>query len=101
MSITGCFGVCFALQADRDELLNVAERRRVEDAMTAVEHSLDGTDAAAVKGAVKGAVQALERACRSTVERCMKAGMRKVMAGRKAQEFEKRSRHAADHIPAS
>jgi molecular chaperone HscA len=73
-----------ALAADGDQLLSADERRQVAEALAAVVAAVAGTDAEAIRKATAD----LERGCEFYVERRMNAGIRKVMAGHKAEEFE-------------
>ncbi len=73
-----------ALASDGEQLLDPAERTRVEAALEQVGAAVGGTDAEAIRHAVRE----LERRCEFYVERRMNAGIRKVMAGHRAEDFE-------------
>jgi molecular chaperone HscA len=73
-----------ALEQDAEQLLNAAERARIEDALGELVRVGEGDDAAAIKQAVRD----LEAACEFYVERRMNAGIHQAMAGRKVEDFE-------------
>ncbi|MEJ2576685.1 MAG: Fe-S protein assembly chaperone HscA [Gammaproteobacteria bacterium] len=73
-----------ALASDGEQLLDPAERARVEAALEQVGAAVGGTDAEAIRHAVRE----LERRCEFYVERRMNAGIRKAMAGHRAEDFE-------------
>ncbi len=73
-----------ALAGDGDRLLDADERRRVDEAMAALERTATGDDA----DAIKAATDALEKVCEGYVERRMNASIHGVMAGHKVEEFE-------------
>ncbi len=73
-----------ALVEDGARLLDTEERARIDVALAALVRFSGGSDA----GAIKNAVQALERTCGLYVERRMNAGIRQAMSGQKLKEFE-------------
>ncbi|RMG38101.1 MAG: Fe-S protein assembly chaperone HscA [Gammaproteobacteria bacterium] len=74
-----------ALATDGDELLDAAERQRVERAL----HDLQQTaDSASDAETIKQAIEQLEKTCEFYVERRMNSNIRKAMAGHKVDEFE-------------
>ncbi|MEJ2646570.1 MAG: Fe-S protein assembly chaperone HscA [Gammaproteobacteria bacterium] len=73
-----------ALAADGDELLEAAERGRIDQATEALAQACDGSDAQAIKAAIAR----LEKTSSEYVARRMDAGIRKAMAGHKVEDFE-------------
>ncbi|MGA7802079.1 MAG: Fe-S protein assembly chaperone HscA [Gammaproteobacteria bacterium] len=72
-----------ALAADGDELLDAAERARIDAATDALAQACDGSDPRAIKGAIAD----LEKTSADYVARRMDAGIRKAMAGHNVEEF--------------
>ncbi len=74
-----------ALAADGDELLDAAERARVEQALEDLRRT---AETAADADAIKRAIEQLEKTCEFYVERRMNTNIRKAMAGHRVDEFE-------------
>ena len=72
-----------ALAADGDELLDEAERNAIDEAAKRLEEQRGGDD----YRAIKRAIEAVEKASSTYVERRMNNNIRKVMAGHKLDEF--------------
>jgi molecular chaperone HscA len=72
-----------ALAADGDDLLDEAERNAIDDAAKRLEESRRGDD----YRAIKRAIEAVEKASSTYVERRMNSSIRKAMAGHKLDEF--------------
>lgn len=73
-----------ALASDGDALLDPTERQRVEVALSHLEKAAAGDD----PGAIKAAIDGLEKTCDFYVERRMNRSIKDAMAGRKVEEFE-------------
>jgi len=73
-----------ALADDGDALLSAEERATVEAAL----QNLSETNRNGDYGAIKAAVDALEKTCEFYVERRMNASVRKAMSGHSVEEFE-------------
>jgi molecular chaperone HscA len=73
-----------ALGTDGDELLEDGERRRIHEALAALEETVSGGDAEAIRAAT----ESLERMCGPYVERRMNRGIQHAMAGHRLEEFE-------------
>jgi len=74
-----------ALAADGAELLDAAERERVERALERLQQAAqDSQDHVQLKAGI----EALEETCAFYVERRMNSGIRKAMAGHKIEDFE-------------
>ena len=73
-----------ALAADGDILLDDAERTSIEAVEQGLAQARDGTDADAIRDAIK----ALEEACNSFVERRMNRSIRQAMQGRRLEDFQ-------------
>ena len=72
-----------ALATDGAQLLDAAERTRVDDALSTLRRTIEGDAANAIAAAVK----ALEADCEFYVERRMNTGIRNALAGHKVDEF--------------
>jgi molecular chaperone HscA len=72
-----------ALASDGDELLDGAERERIDAAATRLATARDGTDVRAIRAAI----EAVEQASSGYVERRMNRSIRKAMAGHSIDEF--------------
>ncbi|MEN8206245.1 MAG: Fe-S protein assembly chaperone HscA [Pseudomonadota bacterium] len=72
-----------ALAADGGQLLDEAERSAIETAAKALEEQRQGDD----YRAIKQAIEAVEKASSTYVERRMNSSIRKAMAGHKVDEF--------------
>jgi molecular chaperone HscA len=73
-----------ALAADGDQLLDVAERGRVEAVLAELRRVAAGDDAEAIRGCVL----ALEQTCAFYVERRMNKGIHAAMAGHRVDDFQ-------------
>lgn len=73
-----------ALADDGDALLSADERGTVESALQTLAETNRNCD----YGAIKAAVEALEKTCEFYVERRMNASVRKAMSGHSVEEFE-------------
>ena len=73
-----------ALAADGDILLDDAERTSIEAVEQGLAQARDGTDADAIRDAIK----ALEEACTPFVERRMNRSIRQAMQGRRLEDFQ-------------
>ena len=82
-----------ALAGDGDELLDAAERARVEQALDQLVAVAAGSTAAAE---VEAGIRRLESACEFYVERRMNSGIRKAMAGHRVDEFTEEDGREAD-----
>ena len=72
-----------ALAADGEQLLQAAERKAIDEAARMLEEQRQGDD----YRAIKRAIEAVEKASSSYVERRMNSSIHKVMAGHKVDEF--------------
>jgi molecular chaperone HscA len=82
-----------ALAGDGDELLEAAERARVEHALDQLVAVAAGSTSAAE---VEAGIKRLESACAFYVERRMNSGIRKAMAGHRVDEFTEEDGREAD-----
>jgi molecular chaperone HscA len=82
-----------ALAGDGDELLDAAERARVEQALDQLVAVVAGSKSAAE---VEAGIKRLESACEFYVERRMNSGIRKAMAGHRVDEFTEEDGREAD-----
>jgi len=73
-----------ALAEDGEELLDVAERGSIDQALQRLAELAAGEDSAAIKQAVRS----LEQRCEPYVERRMNKSVRQAMAGHRVEEFE-------------
>jgi molecular chaperone HscA len=73
-----------ALADDGDELLDAAERDRVETSL----NRLAETTGSGSYAEIKAAVEALEKSCEFYVERRMNVSVRKAMSGHSVDDFE-------------
>ena len=73
-----------ALEKDGDELLSVEERETIMQARMALEDACDGKDGESIKQAV----EKLEHASETFVERRMNRSVQRVMRGHRVEEFE-------------
>jgi len=72
-----------ALTADGEELLQEAERKAIDEAAKQLDEQRQGND----YRAIKRAIEAVEKASSTYVERRMNSSIRKAMAGHKVDEF--------------
>ncbi|MDJ0741640.1 MAG: Fe-S protein assembly chaperone HscA [Gammaproteobacteria bacterium] len=82
-----------ALANDADELLDAAERARVDAALQRLVAVAESSQSAAD---VEAAIKQLERDCEFYVERRMNSGIRKAMAGHRVDEFSEENGSSAD-----
>ena len=73
-----------ALAADGEQLLEAAERARIDAALD----DLRRINAASDPAAIEAAIGALEQCCEFYVERRMNRSIRQAMAGHKLEDFE-------------
>ena len=73
-----------ALAMDGEMLLDEAERDAIEMADAVLQEARDGTDADAIREAIK----ALEKVCEPFVERRMNRSIRQAMQGRRVADFQ-------------
>ena len=76
-----------ALAADGDELLDAAERDAIDAARAKLVEMRDGDD----EGAIKQAIEALEKVCEDYVARRMNTSIREAMQGHSIDEYETES----------